>query len=272
MSSARRAAALAVALLLSLAAPATAIAGETGATGGETGATGIPVGATSARAASAASAPAATGYTYWGYYLWNPATSSWDYATVGANDRKQLPEDGDAFGFRWALVVKEPRLPRAEADFEAICAETPEAGEGQKRIAIVLDYGAEVDAPEGETPPEPRGACALVSDSFTVQQALQTVAEIRTGNGGLICAIDNYPPTGCGDTIKDAQEGPPDQPVALALPQPEQPDQAEAPADGDTTDAAEDSDDSSFPWGVAIAGVVVVVLAFGALLLRRRQA
>jgi hypothetical protein len=272
MSSTRRAAAFAVALFLSLIASAAAVA--------------VPSVAASPAPAAPAAAPAsqapallneappaaATGYTYWGYYIWNPKTDAWDYATVGANDRKQLPEDGDAYGFRWALVVQDPRLPRAEPDFDAICAETPEASAGEKRIAFVLDYGADVDAPDGTTPPEPRGVCALVDGSYTVQQALQTVAEIRTGNGGLICAIDNYPAQGCGDTIKNAQEGPPDQPVALALPA-EEPD--ETPAAEEPTQAADnsdDSDDGGFPWGVAIAGGVVVVLAFGALALRRRQA
>jgi hypothetical protein len=269
MSSTRRAAALAVALFLSMIAPAAALAAPAPAVAH--GSAPAAPAAPAIQAASNEAAPAAAppGYTYWGYYIWNPTKATWDYATVGANDRKQLPADGDAYGFRWALVVQDPRLPRAEPDFEAICAETPEAGAGEKRVAFVLDYGSDIDAPEGSTPPEPRGACALVKESFTVQQALQTVAEVRTDDSGLICGIDSYPASGCGDTFKNAEEGPPDQPVALALPA-EEPE--ETPAAEEPTQAADDSDDSGFPWGVAIAGGVVVVLAFGALLLRRRQA
>jgi hypothetical protein len=267
MSSARRAAVLAAALILS----------PGGAAALSSPAHAAPAHISAPAPDSAGQAPnqaAATGYTYWGYYVWNTEKAAWDYMTVGANDSSKLPADGDVYGFRWALVVQEPRLPRAEPDFEEICAETPQPEKGEKRVGFVLDYGAEVDAPEGEAPPEPRGACALVSDDFTVQQALQTVAEVRVGKDGRICGVDAYPATGCGDVIKDAEEGPPDQPVALALPADlTEPDDTESA--GGETDAAADSADSDSGdggfWGIAVAGLVVVALAFGALLLRRRQ-
>jgi hypothetical protein len=251
----RRIAALSVAVLLALAGPAAASAAAPGS---------------SAAATADSAAAAAPGYTYWGYYVWNADKSQWDYMMVGANDTKTLPEDGQVYGFRWALVVKDPRLPRAEPSFDEICSEEPEPAAGQKRIAIVIDYGSETDAPEGSTPEQARGACAVVDESATVQQALETVAEIRTGNGGLICAIDNYPAEGCGDTFKNATEGPADQPVALALPSDED-DQADEGATVEAPDEAVSEEDEGAPWGVIIAAIVVVVLAVGALALRRKQ-
>ncbi|MGI8994576.1 MAG: SCO2322 family protein [Nocardioidaceae bacterium] len=224
----------------------------------------------------------AKGYTYWGYYTWNEKSSAWDYMQVGANDTKQLPADGDVYGFRWALVVKDPRLPRADGDFDAICGSN-KAGDGEKRIAFVLDYGSEADAEEGDQAPAPRGVCAVADEGFTAQQALQTVAAVRTGNGGLTYGIDDYPSKGCGDALPDVQESPADEPVTLALPG----DEATAPArnddsaasDGasstDASDNADSSDNADDGSGgtttVVVALLAVVVLAAGAVVLRRRR-
>ncbi|MBA3308685.1 MAG: hypothetical protein H0U28_01310, partial [Nocardioidaceae bacterium] len=93
------------------------------------------------------------GYTYWGFYIWKDAQSTWAYSPVGANDTKDLPDDGDVYGFRWALVVKgDTRLPRADGDFEAICGDVRN-DEGEKRIAFVIDYGAETDAVADDVTP-----------------------------------------------------------------------------------------------------------------------
>ncbi len=218
----------------------------------------------------------AKGYTYWGYFTWNEKTAAWDYMPVGANDTKQLPADGDVYGFRWALAVKDPRLPRADGDFEAICG-SEQADDNKKQIALVLDYGSEADAEEGDQAPAPRGVCAVVDEKFTVQQALLTVAAVRTGNGGLICGIDDYPSKGCGDTLTDVQEPPADEPVTLALPgsetSPSGGESASPASDGSTTttdaDTADDGSGSTTTLIVAVA--VVVVLAAGAVALRRRK-
>ncbi len=218
----------------------------------------------------------AKGYTYWGYFRWNDKTDAWDYMQVGANDTKQLPADGDVYGFRWALVVKDPRLPRAGGDFDAICG-SEQGGDNEKRIAFVLDYGSNEDVPQGDQAPEPRGVCAVVDDAFTVQQALQTVAPVRTGNGGLICGIDDYPSTGCGDQLADVQEPSADDQVTLALPGAETtpPDEESAsPASDDNAasnegDTADDGSGSTTTLIIAVAAVVA--LAAGAVVLRRRK-
>jgi hypothetical protein len=218
--------------------------------------------------ASGSVAAAVKGYVYWGYYLWNDKKGSWDYATVGANDETAIPEDGDVLGFRWALVVEDPRLPRADGDFDAICADT-EPSAGQKRLAFVIDYGTESDAVGSDETPQPEGVCAQVDENFTAQQALQAEVPLRTGDGGLICGINDYPSTGCGSTVPDAEEPPSDTPVELALPGDEPP----TSDTGSSTSAdQDDDDDSSNTWlTVGIPVAVVVLLGVGALVMRRRQ-
>ncbi|MBA3233680.1 MAG: hypothetical protein H0T17_07005 [Propionibacteriales bacterium] len=219
------------------------------------------------------------GYIYWGFYTWDTKASTWSFSPVGANDPKQLPEDGDVYGFRWAVVLKEPRLPRADGDFDTIC-EGKQVDNGEKQLAFVLDYGADYDAEEGETPPEPRGVCAVVSDKFTVQQALQTVAPVRTDKSGLICAIDSYPSRGCGGVApKGTEENPADTAVELALPadesqQPEtttttNPDDAEPETTGTADDDTADSSSGTLTLTVAL--IVVVALVVGGLVLRQRR-
>lgn len=221
---------------------------------------------------------AATGYTYWGFYVWNASAHSWDYMKVGANDTKTLPKDGDVYGFRWALVVKDPRLPRANGDFSAICANVKPAA-GHKRIAFVLDYGAASDAPPGDTPPAPQGVCADVSDGFTVQQALESVTQLRTGKTGIICGIGGYPSSGCGGQVADATEGPPDTKVTLRVPSEQAAGSSGARTGGPSTPGASQpmTNDStgqgstSNVWLIVVAAIVVVALAVGAVVLRQRQ-
>jgi len=224
--------------------------------------------------------PVAKGYTYWGYYTWDAKKSSWPYSLVGANDRKSLPEDGDVYGFRWALVVgTDSRPPRADGDFDAICG-SEQADDGEKRVGFVLDYGTQEDAPDGDNPPEPRGVCATVDEKFTVQQALQTVVPVRTDDSGRICGIDEYPSSGCGEQLTDVTAPPADKQVTLALPGDEAPPPGEenttpsdsSDADGATSDEAADEDDSSTgTWTIAVAVVAILALAVGGFVVSRRR-
>jgi hypothetical protein len=192
----------------------------------------------------------AASYRYWGYYTWTDST--WAFATKGPD--QTAPADGAVEGWRFAITAESgaPRVPRADGDFEAICAATDPAA-GKKRVAVVIDGGLSDDAPEGSTPPEPRGACALVNEAASGAEVLAAVATARVEKG-LVCSIDDYPAQGCGDPVDIVPPTTADAQVALALPTPEQ--TAEPKAASDSTD------DDGTPWlPIAIGAVLVVALA-----------
>ncbi|MFF3325842.1 SCO2322 family protein [Streptomyces sp. NPDC002889] len=147
---------------------------------------------------SAAPAQAA-GYRYWSF--WQSGGGTWTYATEGPATAR--PADGSVNGFRFSVSEDsgDSAEPRTEPDFAAICAKTP-AKDGTKRIALVIDSGTVKDAPEGETPPAQRTACAQVSEDATSAEALAAVAKpLRYNSGALLCAISGYPASGCGEQV-----------------------------------------------------------------------
>ncbi|MEU8586763.1 SCO2322 family protein [Streptomyces sp. NPDC048664] len=141
----------------------------------------------------------AAGYRYWSF--WDRDGGHWTYATEGPSTAR--PDDGDVQGFRFAVSVdsKDATRPRGAADFAAICAGTPAHG-GDKRVALVLDFGTAADAPSGERPPAPRTACARVPEDATTAEALASVAKpLRYDMNALLCAIAGYPEQGCGEQV-----------------------------------------------------------------------
>ncbi|WP_409236066.1 SCO2322 family protein [Streptomyces sp. PA5.6] len=149
-----------------------------------------------------AAAPAqAAGYRYWSF--WERDGAQWTYATQGPGTAR--PEDGDVQGFRFSVSddSKDSAKPRGPADFDAICEDTP-AKDGRKRVGLVVDFGTAGDAPGGETPPKRRTACAQVGEDATSAEALASVAKpLRYDSKALLCAIDGYPKTGCGEQVSD---------------------------------------------------------------------
>ncbi|MFJ6082304.1 SCO2322 family protein [Streptomyces sp. NPDC092369] len=145
-------------------------------------------------------APAqAAGYRYWSF--WDRAGDTWTYATQGPSTAR--PSDGDVQGFRFSVSEdsSDSARPRGPAVFAVICARTP-AKDGEKRVALVIDFGTAADAPSGETPPARRTACARVASDATTAQALASVAKpLRYDTGALLCAIAGYPRTGCGEQV-----------------------------------------------------------------------
>ncbi|WP_322620210.1 SCO2322 family protein [Streptomyces acidicola] len=153
----------------------------------------------------------ATGYRYWSFWEQDGGRgdgrnggSAWTYATQGPSTAR--PSDGDVQGLRFAVSrdADDAAEPRGAADFASICAKTPPS-EGRKRVALVIDFGTAADAPSGETPPEPRTACALVPEDATTAEALAAVAgPLRYDTNALLCAIADYPEMGCGDPVPDS--------------------------------------------------------------------
>ncbi|WP_406107023.1 SCO2322 family protein [Streptomyces sp. NBC_01003] len=145
----------------------------------------------------------ATGYRYWSF--WDRDGSAWVYASQGPSTAR--PSDGDVQGFRFSVSEdsQDSAKPRGAASFDAICADTPAKG-GEKRVALVLDFGTAQDAPSGETPPKPRTACARVADDATSAEALAAVAKpLRYNNQALLCSIAGFPKTGCGEQVSSSK-------------------------------------------------------------------
>lgn len=148
---------------------------------------------------------AADGYRYWSF--WERDGDDWSYAAQGPATAR--PGDGDTIGFRFAVSrdTRDAVRPRGAADSAAICADTPEES-GTKRVAVVLDFGTERDAPGGERPPRPRTACARIDGAGTAADALAEVAQpLRYNSAALLCAIAGYPRTGCGEQVGDGSGG-----------------------------------------------------------------
>ncbi|MGV9502174.1 SCO2322 family protein [Streptomyces sp. NPDC003642] len=156
--------------------------------------------------AGAGQAAQAAGYRYWSF--WERDGDRWVYATQGPSTAR--PADGDVQGLRFAVSEdsSDAARPRGRAAFETICARTP-AKEGTKRVALVLDFGTPADAPEGETPPPARTACARVSPDATTAEALAAVAKpLRYDTDALLCAISGYPEQGCGEQVAQKERKP----------------------------------------------------------------
>ncbi|MEE1753271.1 SCO2322 family protein [Streptomyces sp. SP18CS02] len=190
----------------------------------------------------------ADGYRYWSFWEGGDG-SRWAYATQGPATAR--PADGTVNGFRFAVSADsaDAARPRRAPDFGTICAATP-AQDGTKRVALVIDFGTAADAPEGETPPAARTACARVRPDATAAEALAEAAKpLRYNSDALLCAISGYPRTGCGEQVVAGESatgtGPADDATAPA---------AAGPADGGDGDGP----------SVGLVAGAAAVLALGA--------
>lgn len=119
---------------------------------------------------------------------------SWDMAMVGPADNKVV--DGSVDGYRLGIGTDtDTPQPRVVANFDSICPDLT-AGTNELRVAVVIDFGDQTQAPEGETAPESKTACVVVPAGSSSADALAKAAEIRS-ESGLICGIDGFPATEC---------------------------------------------------------------------------
>jgi len=213
-------------------------------------------------------ARAADIYKYWGYF--SVADGAFVYATNGPGAAQ--PAEGSIEAYRYAAPAdfNKPNLPRADLEvvtFDSVCGEST-AATGEKRVAVLVDYGVETDAANGETTPDPAAACAVVPDDASGLQVLQAAfGEVRTEDssaGPSVCGISGYPATGCLNTKVDTGTPPDGQPVAFAI------------AGADTSDSSAasqpsgDDDDNNLTL-LVVSAVVLVLVVVGALLLQRRR-
>lgn len=183
----------------------------------------------------------AVGYQFWGYYLL--ADDEWSLATEGMGTT--VPEDGSVHGLRYAVSSGEDvRAPRDTLTFEEVCADV-EAEDGSKRVALVIDTGRNVDAPDGETPPGAGAQCVMADEDATTLDVVDlAVEDVRTDEDGMLCGLAGFPATGCSQEVAEptpeqlAQDEPIEIPVVpvgepiLAAPAPEpSPEPTEEPTD-----------------------------------------
>jgi len=198
----------------------------------------------------------AAAYRYWTY--WQGGTGTWTFATAGP--ASLVPEDGSVEGWRFAVTTTAGSAidaPQTEPSFDAICGSTP-AQDGRKRVALVVDPGSAAIATEGQTPPAPIATCVIAESDATGYQVLRSVATVRT-DGGLICAIADYPADECAPVVED--------------PVPEATASATASASPTTTAmetaaAAPAYSSSGAPW---LTGAVIALLAVVGLVLWKRR-
>lgn len=210
-----------------------------------------------------AGAAQAAAYRYWGYYQLNGTT--WSFATKGPD--QTTPADGSVEGWRFAVGTESStRFPRATPTFDDVCGHT-KAATGEKRVAVVIDYGRAADTADNSEPPAPVGKCAVVASAATGLEVLSKVAAVRSAKG-LICGIDGFPATGCGDTVKTmtAAAKAPDTPVTLQVADHSQ----KTSATLRKTAATKDAGSHTGTW-IGIAVAVLAALAVALVALRRRR-
>jgi MYXO-CTERM domain-containing protein len=198
----------------------------------------------------------AAAYRYWGYYQLSGDT--WQFASKGPD--QTTPADGSVEGWRFAVGAEDvTRYPRATTTFDKVCGDTA-AGTGDKRVAVVIDYGRPADTADNSEPPVPVAKCAVVAEAASGLEVLSKVADVRTDKG-LICGIDGFPATGCGDEVKtvSAAAAAPDEPVTLKA------------ASTEKDKAASTDDDSHTGTYVGIGVAILAAAAVAVAALRRRR-
>ena len=203
----------------------------------------------------------AAAYRYWGYF--QLTNGSWAFAQKGPD--QTVPKDGSVEGWRFAVADQSStRTPRATPTFDELCSGTTKVS-GQKLVGLVVDFGRPADSADASaTPPSPRGDCVSVPTDATGSQVLAAAGLQLRLDKGLMCGIQGWPATGCGDPVAavPAAAKSPDTSVTLAV-------KGSAPRQATN----EDQDGGGLPTA-AWVGIAVVVVAAGALALlaRRRTA
>jgi cobalamin biosynthesis Mg chelatase CobN len=97
-------------------------------------------------------------------------------------------------------------------------------------------------------------------------QVLDAVAKVRAEKG-MMCALDGYPASGCGEPVKDAKVPGHEQSVSFAMPRSTTAGSAPATT---TSQQAQDGGHTGLWTSLAVA-VLVVLIAIAALVMGRRS-
>jgi hypothetical protein len=203
-----------------------------------------------ALASGVVAAPAqAAAYRFWGYF--QLTNGAWAFALKGP--AQIVPKDGSVEGWRFAVADESStRTPRAKPAFDTLCAGTaPKAN--TKRVGLVIDYGRPADSAASAQPPAARATCVAVPTTATGADVLVAAGTKLRLDKALMCGIDGWPATGCGEPVAvvPAAAASPDTAITIAAPA--------APNLGkDSTDASV----GIAPWVLA-GGLAVILLIAG---------
>lgn len=141
---------------------------------------------------------ASTYYDYWGYWHKPPGATAWQYSKVGPSGYYMPQEGKQVEGWRFAIGTASPSDPQprpANVAYDDYCADHDTTA--KYRILLVVDYGTQSGAPSG-----PVYSCYRTDTQPNGRQVLDAMKHaVRDGSDGLICAIDGYPKSGCGDVV-----------------------------------------------------------------------
>jgi hypothetical protein len=200
----------------------------------------------------------AAAYRYWGYF--QLTNGQWAFAQKGP--AQTVPADGSIEGWRYAVADESStRTPRVVPTFDQLCSSTTKSA-GHKVVGVVVDFGREADSADDSKPPAPRGECVSVPTNATGSDVLAAAGLTLRVDKGLMCGIDGWPASGCGDPVAEVPAAAKSPDASITLP---------AKAAAATPGTADGDDDGGLPTA-AWVGIAVVVLAAGGLgLLSRRR-
>lgn len=143
---------------------------------------------------------ATTYYDYWSYWHKPPGATAWQYSNVGPSGYDLQPNNPQVEGWRYAIGTASPSDPKprpVDVTYDDYCAGKNTSS--TYRVLLIVDYGTQSGAPSGPVyscfgfgeHEQPNGYTVLTNNNE------HTTRE----SGGLICGIDGYPKTGCGDVV-----------------------------------------------------------------------
>jgi hypothetical protein len=138
----------------------------------------------------------AADYRYWTFWTGNP-DGTWTFAQKGPADVLVTSNFVEGWRFTISPASGGAPQPRITANFNQLCPALAVPA-GKVGVAVVVDYGINSEAPNGETPPAgPITTCSTIRSGSSAADALAASATVRADKG-LVCGVNGYPASECG--------------------------------------------------------------------------
>jgi hypothetical protein len=157
-------------------------------------------------------APASHAETYKYWSLWEGQNGSWEASQTSASEMKL--KEGSVMATKYveteeALTAAD--TPTQPTEYQTLCPDSPDSGNGTVNVAVVLDYGDSTLTPEAESTPQSETVCVAVPEPATGATALSEAAIVSATSDGFITTINGYPDidgaaTTATETETDTQE------------------------------------------------------------------